>query len=735
VSAAPRRESQEEILEAALASLTDEDIPPADDELDGWPDPDFDRPAELAGLDGSELEELAAKISGPSVPAWPLSFQAPAGTRAWPAGFGPRGRSGDGPGFADGGVLDVLAAGLTLAGFAAGAQDRLSQVTDDELVGVLRAWRRVTSWAAASELAAVAELARRRPADGSPPAAPGRLPLNLSEFVPDEVAAALTLTGRTAQDEVNLALDLAGPLADTWSALSAGRIDLAKAKIIAAGVATLTAAHAAAVQAAVLPEAPDLTTGQLGRAVARAVLAADPAAADRQREEDLQHARVDCWPDPAGTAGLAGYHLPAAAVLAADARLTRIARLWRKQGAGGGMDLLRAWAYLALLLGQDTGAPPPCLLPADPPAAAPGPHGAPDGDPRPSTHPGDRPGPGPDEAPAGVAGTTGHGTPSTTADGPGTADAAGAGAADGPGTADNAGAGAGAADGPGTVDGPGTADGSGTADGPGTADNAGAGAETADGPGTADNAGFADYAGTADRAGTAADQARTAADQARTAADGAPVSAGLHRAAAGAAHAGLPPLAGSVNLTIPLATLVGLSQTPGAAAGYGPLDAGTARALACAAAGHRATRWHVTVTGPAGRALGHGTARAVAAADGGDWTVAVTAEPLAAGRCDHRTAEPGYRPSPALQRLVRGRTASCSWPGCGRPAAGCDLDHTIPHDKDGLTCECNLAPLCRWHHRCKQAEGWRLEQPAPGVMAWHTPAGRRYITLPSQHPG
>jgi hypothetical protein len=34
----------------------------------------------------------------------------------------------------------------------------------------------------------------------------------------------------------------------------------------------------------------------------------------------------------------------------------------------------------------------------------------------------------------------------------------------------------------------------------------------------------------------------------------------------------------------------------------------------------------------------------------------------------------------------------------------------------------------------KQAEDWTLEQILPGVMAWLTPAGRRYITLPSQHP-
>jgi hypothetical protein len=114
--------------------------------------------------------------------------------------------------------------------------------------------------------------------------------------------------------------------------------------------------------------------------------------------------------------------------------------------------------------------------------------------------------------------------------------------------------------------------------------------------------------------------------------------------------------------------------------------------------------------------------------------VAVTAEPIAAGHCDHRNQEPGYRPSPALQALIRARSKTCSYHGCSRPAAPCDLDHTIPRDHGGITCECNLAPLCRTHHRMKQAEQWQLEQVSPGVMAWLTPAGRRYVTLPSQHP-
>jgi hypothetical protein len=48
-------------------------------------------------------------------------------------------------------------------------------------------------------------------------------------------------------------------------------------------------------------------------------------------------------------------------------------------------------------------------------------------------------------------------------------------------------------------------------------------------------------------------------------------------------------------------------------------------------------------------------------------------------------------------------------------------------------CQCNHNPLCRHHHRCKQAEGWWLEQPEPGVLVWRTPAGRTYTTTPTRY--
>ncbi len=108
--------------------------------------------------------------------------------------------------------------------------------------------------------------------------------------------------------------------------------------------------------------------------------------------------------------------------------------------------------------------------------------------------------------------------------------------------------------------------------------------------------------------------------------------------------------------------------------------------------------------------------------------------PIARGSCDHQHAETGYRPSRKLQHLIRARNARCTAPGCGRPAARCDLDHTIAWDKGGLTCECGLAPLCRHHHRVKQADGWQLSQPEPGVLIWHTPSGRSYTTTPTKYP-
>ena len=61
--------------------------------------------------------------------------------------------------------------------------------------------------------------------------------------------------------------------------------------------------------------------------------------------------------------------------------------------------------------------------------------------------------------------------------------------------------------------------------------------------------------------------------------------------------------------------------------------------------------------------------------------------PITRGPYDHAHAQAGYHPTRTLVHLVRARSATCTAPGCGRPAARCDLDHTTAWDKGGLTCE------------------------------------------------
>ena len=61
-------------------------------------------------------------------------------------------------------------------------------------------------------------------------------------------------------------------------------------------------------------------------------------------------------------------------------------------------------------------------------------------------------------------------------------------------------------------------------------------------------------------------------------------------------------------------------------------------------------------------------------------------------------AEPGYRPSTALQRFVRNRDLTCCFPGCHHPAEYCDLDHTLAYATSRLTHPGNLKCLCRKHH-------------------------------------
>jgi Domain of unknown function (DUF222) len=92
--------------------------------------------------------------------------------------------------------------------------------------------------------------------------------------------------------------------------------------------------------------------------------------------------------------------------------------------------------------------------------------------------------------------------------------------------------------------------------------------------------------------------------------------------------------------------------------------------------------------------------------------------------------EPGYVPSKALADFVRCRDLTCRWPGCDRPAVGCDLDHTIPYSQGGATHASNLKCYCRTHHLVKTFWGWGEQQLADGTLILTSPAGHTYVTTP-----
>jgi hypothetical protein len=56
-----------------------------------------------------------------------------------------------------------------------------------------------------------------------------------------------------------------------------------------------------------------------------------------------------------------------------------------------------------------------------------------------------------------------------------------------------------------------------------------------------------------------------------------------------------------------------------------------------------------------------------------------------------------------------------------------------PYQQGGRTCECNLGPFCRRHHKIKQAAGWHVTQPEPGTLVWAAPRGRTYTTTPATY--
>jgi hypothetical protein len=154
----------------------------------------------------------------------------------------------------------------------------------------------------------------------------------------------------------------------------------------------------------------------------------------------------------------------------------------------------------------------------------------------------------------------------------------------------------------------------------------------------------------------------------------------------------------AVQVTVALSTLIGLDEQPGELAGYGPIPAALARAIAHDPTG----TWRRVVTDPIGRLIRYG----------------------------RRT----YRPPAALRDHVITLHATCTFPGCRRQARTAELDHIHPFLAGGDTDPDNMHPACKRHHDAKHLAGWTVSKAYAGTVTWTSPTGRAFDTEPMRYP-
>ena len=153
----------------------------------------------------------------------------------------------------------------------------------------------------------------------------------------------------------------------------------------------------------------------------------------------------------------------------------------------------------------------------------------------------------------------------------------------------------------------------------------------------------------------------------------------------------------SVAVTVPVLTLLGRSDRPATLDGFTPIDAETARRIAAVAPSF----------------------------------FRVLTDPVSSTVLD--VDRRSYRPPADLARYVRHRDLECTQPGCGRPAASCDLDHLSAWAGGGSTSAANLHAVCSSHHRMRHQTRWtaarapeqRGARQVRGRVVWTSPSGVR----------
>ncbi len=152
-----------------------------------------------------------------------------------------------------------------------------------------------------------------------------------------------------------------------------------------------------------------------------------------------------------------------------------------------------------------------------------------------------------------------------------------------------------------------------------------------------------------------------------------------------------------INVTVPIQTLMELTDEPGVLSGGESLPAGLVRALAA----QPGSTWYRMLTDPARQCVELSTT--------------------------------SYKPTGPIIRQTVADWQTCFATTCVRPATECELDHRVPAP-EGATSTENLGPGCKGHHKCKHAPGFGLLKDLAGRLWFTTAAGFRHPVSPAEQP-
>ncbi|WHP60746.1 DUF222 domain-containing protein [Arthrobacter sp. KFRI-F3372] len=149
-----------------------------------------------------------------------------------------------------------------------------------------------------------------------------------------------------------------------------------------------------------------------------------------------------------------------------------------------------------------------------------------------------------------------------------------------------------------------------------------------------------------------------------------------------------------VLVTVPVLSLMGVTDEPAMLDGYGPIPASMARDLIA----NGAESFHRVLVDPR---------------DGA---------PLEIGRSS-------YRVTKAMRNWLRLRDGQCPFPGCSNPSLDNEADHLLAWHHGGTTGISNLGQPCPKHHKLRHTSRWK---PTPATKnqppGWTSPTGRHYTS-------